>query len=436
MGTNRIQDTEYRIQNTEYRILNTEKLSIEYRIQKIGNRMYLASPKQVFVLSVIVVAIIGSNLFFVAPNNLPNPSASFTDPSSCRTCHRAITDSFVRTAHYFDSRPADSNSIKGSFAEGKNRYVYNQFMDVVMVREGNTYLQSGRVNGMETIAAPFDVVIGSGRNGQSYFTWSDNQLFQLPVSYYTPARQWSNSPGFPNFFHFERLVAPNCLECHTTNTKVISHETKEYDRSSIIYGITCQRCHPGAAEHAAYQTANPREKVSKFVVNAAHLNRQLRMDACALCHSGLRTALQPPFSYNVGDALEKYSVGDPVSNKADTLDVHGNQVGLLISSKCYIKSADMDCSTCHNVHNNQFKNPKLFSAKCVSCHSDVKHSSIEVKKIKALSDNCIDCHMPVMASKKIQLNVKIGEQLLPDYLRTHYISIYKKASEEFIRQHK
>ena len=397
--------------------------------------MNLASRKLIAVLSAIVIVITGSNLFFVVSKGLPDASLSFTNPSSCRPCHQAITDSFIRTAHYFDSRPADSNSIKGSFKEGKNKYVYNQFMEVVMVKEGDQYLQSGRVNGMETIAAPFDMVIGSGRNGQSYFTWSDNQLFQLPVSYYAPARRWSNSPGFPNFFHFERLVSPNCMECHTTYSKVLSHETKEYDRSSIVYGITCQRCHPGAEEHAAFQTANPREKKSKFVVNAAHLDRQLRMDACALCHSGLRSPLQPPFSYNVGDSLEKYSVGDPVSNKADTLDVHGNQYGLLISSKCYIKSAKMDCSTCHDVHNNQFQNPKLFSAKCVSCHANPNHRTLQGKKM-ALSDNCIDCHMPVLASKKIQLNVKIGEQLLPDYLRTHYISIYKKDTEEFIKKQK
>lgn len=397
--------------------------------------MHLASPKLIAIISAIVIVIVGTNLFFIVPKNLPNPATSFTNPSSCRPCHQAITDSFIRTAHYFDSRPADSNSIKGSFEEGKNKYVYNQFMEVVMVKDGNRYLQSARVNGTETVTAPFDMVIGSGRNGQTYLTWSGNQLFQLPVSYYAPTRQWCNSPGFPNYFNFGRQVSPNCMECHITSSKVLSHETKEFDRTSIVYGITCERCHPGAAEHAAYQTANPQEKVSKFVVNAAHLDRQLRMDACALCHSGLRSAVQPPFSFKVGELLEKYSVGDPASTQADTLDVHGNQYGLLTSSKCYIKSPNMDCSTCHDVHTNQFKNPKLFSAKCVSCHTNPNHPTIKVASM-VLSDNCIDCHMPVMASKKIQLNVKIGEQLLPDYLRTHYISIYKKASKEFIRQHK
>ena len=398
--------------------------------------MRLISPKLFFIVAAIVVVVASSNVFFVVPKNLSSPKSASTDVSACRTCHRAITDSFIRTAHYWDSRPADGKTIKGSFAEGKNKFVYNQFMEVVMVKEGDQYLQSGRVNGMETVAAPFDIVIGSGRNGQTYFFWSDNQLYQLPVSYYAPARQWCNSPGFPNFFHFERLVQPNCLECHTTYSKVLSQETQEIDKASIVYGITCERCHPGAGEHAAFHTANPKEKVAKLVTNAAKLDRQLRMDACALCHSGLRTPLQPPFSFKVGDALEKYSVGAPVSRQADTLDVHGNQHGLLTSSKCYIKSVNMDCSTCHNVHNNEFKNPKLFSGKCVSCHASVTHTTFQATKKMSVRDNCIDCHMPVLASKLIQLNVKIRDQVLPDYLRTHYISIYPDATAEFLKKYK
>ncbi len=397
--------------------------------------MRLKSLTLLVVLSAIVL-VAGSNLFFISPKPSTNSSTSFDDVNACRTCHQAITDSFIRTAHYFDSRPADSSSIKGSFENGRNRYRYNQFMEVVMIREENRFRQSAQVNGAETITAPFDMVIGSGRNGQTYFSWSNNQLFQLPVSYYAPAQQWCNSPGFPNYFLFERQVPSNCMECHSTHVNVLSHETNEFDSTSIVYGITCVRCHPGASEHAAYQTANPQEKSSRYVVNAAQLGRQLRMDACALCHSGLRTPVQQPFSYKVGDTLEKYSHSGPVSQRADTLDVHGNQYGLLTSSKCYIKSANMDCSTCHDVHRNQYKEPELFSAKCKSCHIEVAHNTLNLKNRMLLNNNCVDCHMPVLASKKIQLNVKVGGDLLPDYLRTHYISIYKKATEEFMKKHR
>jgi hypothetical protein len=399
--------------------------------------MSLTSPKHLVVLSAIILLTVTSNMFF-SFSGTGERQPTVSGPEACRNCHGAITDSFMHTAHFFDSRPADSNTIKGSFAEGENRYKYNQFMEVIMYRDEGKYMQAALVNGMLTTSAPFDVVIGSGRNGQTYLTWVDNQLFQLPISYYAPARQWCNSPGFPNYYFFGRQVPANCLECHTTKASVLSYETNEYDRSSIIYGITCERCHPGAQEHAAFHNAHPEEKKSQFVVNAANLSRQLRMDACALCHSGLRDALQQPFSYRVGDSLEKYSHGHPVSKKADTLDVHGNQYGLLTASQCYIKSPNMDCSTCHNVHANEYKNPKLFSSRCMTCHNGNDHQecTFNTKKNIVKSDNCIDCHMPVLASKKILLNVKSGDRLLPDYLRSHYISINKEATAEFIRMNK
>lgn len=398
--------------------------------------MSLNSPKHLVVLSVIILLTVTSNLFFSFSGAGKRPVA-FSGPGSCRNCHKAITDSFMHTAHFFDSRPADSAAIKGSFAEGENRYRYNQFMEVIMYKDEEKYMQAALVNGMLTTAAPFDVVIGSGRNGQTYLTWVDNQLFQLPVSYYAPSKQWCNSPGFPNYYYFGRQVPANCLECHTTKADVLSHETNEYNRSSIVYGITCERCHPGAAEHVEFHTAHPDEKKSRYVTNAAHLSRQLRMDACALCHSGLRDALTYPFSYNVGDSLDKYSHGHPVSKQADTLDVHGNQYGLLTASQCYIKSSNMDCSTCHDVHRNEYKNPKLFSSKCMNCHNSSNYSACTMKTRNIVkSDNCIDCHMPVLASKKILLNVKSGDQLLPDYLRSHYISINKQAAAEFMKMNK
>jgi hypothetical protein len=280
-------------------------------------------------------------------------------------------------------------------------------------------------------------VIGSGRNGQTYLTWVDNKLYQLPISYYSPSKQWCNSPGFPSYFFFGRQVPANCLECHTTSTKVVSHETMEFDKGSVVYGITCERCHPNAAEHVEYQTSHPNDKQARYVVNSAHLNRQLRMDACGLCHSGFRTAIQPAFNFQVGDSLARYSIGGPVSTRPDTLDVHGNQYGLLTASQCYIKSKNMDCSTCHNVHENEFGNTKLFSSRCMTCHNNGgEHTQCSLKSTKniVMNENCVNCHMPVLASNAIK--VKTDDQLLPDFLHTHFISIYKEATDEVIKRSK
>ena len=47
----------------------------------------------------------------------------FAGSASCASCHNDIYKSHIQTAHYHDSRPAAGEFIKGSFADGKNRYV-------------------------------------------------------------------------------------------------------------------------------------------------------------------------------------------------------------------------------------------------------------------------------------------------------------------------
>jgi hypothetical protein len=55
------------------------------------------------------------------------------------------------------------------------------------------------------------------------------------------------------------------------------------------------------------------------------------------------------FSYMPGQSLDRYLAPNPLDT-SEHPDVHGNQVGLLERSRCYLSSPSMTCSTCHNVH--------------------------------------------------------------------------------------
>jgi hypothetical protein len=46
----------------------------------------------------------------------------YAGSASCITCHKAIYDSFIGTAHYLTSRPAAAEFIKGSFDRGQNYF--------------------------------------------------------------------------------------------------------------------------------------------------------------------------------------------------------------------------------------------------------------------------------------------------------------------------
>src|SRR2546426_7531018 len=66
-----------------------------------------------------------------------------------------------------------------------------------------------------------DLVVGSGRRGQSYLYWRNGLLFELPVSYLAGIDQWINSPGYTDGeIDFARVIVPRCLECHSTSFKL------------------------------------------------------------------------------------------------------------------------------------------------------------------------------------------------------------------------
>ena len=127
-----------------------------------------------------------------------NNIGGYAGAASCKSCHKEIYESFTHTAHYLTSRPASKEFIKGSFDSGSNTYTYNKFMYVEMDNVEDSFYQTAMVNGVPFESEPFDIVVGSGRKGQTYLYWNGARLYQLPVSYYTALNSWCNSPGYPS----------------------------------------------------------------------------------------------------------------------------------------------------------------------------------------------------------------------------------------------
>ena len=149
----------------------------------------------------------------------PNGKA-FAGSEACKTCHKNIFDTHILTAHYLTSGKASEKTVKGNFHPGMNMFVLNERLKIIMEKTKEGLFQVGYVDNNEVLREPFDMVIGSGRKGQTYLYWYNNKLFQLPVSYYTPLNAWCNSPGYPtNQIMFNRPIPVRCLECHTTNFK-------------------------------------------------------------------------------------------------------------------------------------------------------------------------------------------------------------------------
>ncbi|MCW3120282.1 MAG: hypothetical protein JWM28_4364 [Chitinophagaceae bacterium] len=361
----------------------------------------------------------------------------YAGSETCKDCHKNIYDSFIHTAHYNTSAPATEESVKGRFNTDSSIYSYTYYDKVAMEKRNNLLYQVEYYKNEQKNIRRFDITIGSGTRGQSFLYWNNYKLFQLPVSYFTAAAQWANSPGFPlHNILFNRLITTRCLECHTTfSTAVSSSIQKEDERDAqLIYGVTCERCHGPAGKHVEFQLQNPGEKKGKFIINPASFSRTQQMDMCALCHSGKRENITPPFSFTAGDTLDKFLAPPPDPPRAENLDVHVNQYGLLKKSKCYLSSTTMTCNTCHNTHAQERGNIALFSQRCMTCHKKEECHFCETNKsMDALTAaNCIDCHMPVKPSTVLSVQLQGKETSSPATIRSHLIAVYPEETKRLV----
>ena len=119
------------------------------------------------------------------------------------------------------------------------------------------------------------------------------------------------------------------------------------------------------------------------------------------------------------------------SQNINTVDVHGNQLGLLQASKCFQLSKTMTCITCHDPHKNEREKTELFSQRCMSCHTE-QHKTIAGISNNNLIKNCIDCHMPLQASISISFLLQGKTEPVNATMRTHYITVYNDETKKFI----
>ncbi|MBM3792573.1 MAG: hypothetical protein FJW31_00600 [Acidobacteria bacterium] len=293
--------------------------------------------------------------------------------AGCGVCHRRMVESYARTAHANASRPATVESVLGPFDPPRNRMdTRRPGVYFVMERGADGRATQTGVDGSLRHTEALDLVIGSGRRGQSYLYWRDGLLFQLPVSYHISSARWINSPGYEDgAVHFGRGIPPLCFGCHATRAELEpAGRSVRYKREEMALGMSCVRCH---GEPPARHTRG--------------FGKPDGLKTCASCHAGL-AGERPP---------------EP--------DVHGNQVGLLWASRCFKQSGGRrTCVTCHDVHQVQ-RDAASFNSRCVACHPGSRCSQQPDR-----ADACVNCHMPLEQSKLIAVQT----------YRSHRIAVYRK----------
>jgi tetratricopeptide (TPR) repeat protein len=357
----------------------------------------------------------------------------YVGDAACASCHKDQSNSFSLTSHHLTSQLPTEASILGSFSDGSNTLKItsssltsmDSTLSFLMEARADGYYETaitGRDPHIQTQSERIDIVTGSGRHGQSYLYWQGDKLYELPVSYWSESGRWINSPGYKNgTANFSRPMTPRCMECHATYIKPLSSDpgTNRYLKDSLQVGISCETCHGPGADHIMEQKVRTGGS-GRSILNPVKFSRDRQVDLCALCHNGtLREETAPAFSYKPGEPLDRYFTAD-LPNTEEHPDVHGNQVGLLKRSRCYISSPNMTCTTCHDVHAPE-RSAAAYSARCLSCHqvAKLRHPGKDESKIV---NNCIDCHMPKEQTKLIVSET--AGQTVRATMRNHWIKIY------------
>ncbi len=359
----------------------------------------------------------------------PSPAAGvprnqYVGDAACRPCHQETYKNYRGSAHHLSSRLPDASSVEGKFTPGSNILrTSNPYFYFIMNAGKDGYFQTAvaRFPPSDTISRQerIDLVIGSGRKGQTYLYWKNSDLFELPVTYWAETGEWMNSPGYPDGLpNFDKPIIPRCLECHATYIESLPPPLNHFDRASAVLGITCEKCHGPGKTHVEAERLHKATGERGNIINPVKLSRERQIDLCALCHAGPGNPRTPAFSFAPGAELAKY-IAIP-DNPADTpIDVHAHQVQLLESSRCF-RSSNMTCTTCHDVHSQQ-RDAGYFSGRCLTCHK-VESCGRYPALGTTLLHKCVDCHMPLQESAVIAFDAG-GHRVNPQ-VRSHRIAIY------------
>jgi Cytochrome c554 and c-prime len=379
----------------------------------------------------------GTNRVFFKSDS--NPALKgFVRSQVCGECHPDKYQGLQGTAHFRTSSEASPQTVLGKFGKESGRLETRDpqlhfemtsedgslFQRVIVRKNGKTYEHTER----------FDFAIGSGNHGQSYLYWHGDELYQLPISYFSEAGGWINSPGVyrDGTADFARGIGHRCLDCHATYFAAAPGEDVRYARENYLLGVTCVRCHGHGWAHVQYHRTHPNDKAPRYIVQPGDLPRNRANEVCAQCHSGVGDLLAPVFTYQPGEPLDEYCRLDAGSDDPKNDDPHAaNQLARLMKSRCYQASDSLTCAQCHDPHRQERGNLKLFAERCAKCHAsgDCKLTGKLGGQIK---DHCVQCHMPSRRDMEGAMQTTEGN-LLP-LLRDHYIKVWPDVAQQVMKK--
>jgi hypothetical protein len=288
------------------------------------------------------------------------PLSGGASEAPCARCHPAETKLHEQTRMAHAMLPAALSAFGQDLPtqplhESTGGYFYtyrvSPFGPVFVSAARNTDRAEGKI----------DWVMGAGAQGQTPLVAYGDAVLESRVSYFPGLGRFGITIGQnagPSTNALAALgvkQAPDalrgCLNCHATGVT--------QGLQPVLPGIQCERCHAGAAAHAAGKGA------------AASPGKMTAIDQvrfCGTCHRD-----KPP----VDDTQLENVRFQPLR---------------LMKSRCFV-SGKLACTTCHLAHQDARRNDAVFyNSKCLTCHTG-QAGALHHSDSRQTGD-CISCHMP------------------------------------------
>ena len=211
---------------------------------------------------------LGGVSYLIAVRVVAGAPLGYVEPSTCALCHSRIAADFAMTgmARSFrsvsvNSPPAGLESLSLDHQPSSEHFSARRSGGQFYVRRTEP---SGDAQNENSFEERVDYIIGSGDRATNYLhRTNDDQLAELPVSWYASEGRWGMSPAYdrPDHAGFSRTISYRCMFCHNAYPEV-PDRVADWDGATVFpaqlpQGIDCQRCHGPGAEHVAAALEKP-----------------------------------------------------------------------------------------------------------------------------------------------------------------------------------
>ncbi len=366
--------------------------------------------------------------------DLPPLNPGFLGPEACTECHADRVAEFQSTRHFLANQTPVSGQMPDGFSEGKGTYQVPELsLNFKMTESTRRFLATAiQQTSTENKSSSSEIAFcygSAGGNDEIYFAWKEDRLYELPVAWLDPTKEWGSSLfDRHGSGDFSREMTIRCVECHNTWFEHFAGTRNRYGHENFILGVTCEVCHGPGKDHVTFHRSNPQSLEAHAVARPAQMTREQRMDLCAQCHSNALKHRAPAFSYRPGQPLDESYVTLKPKHPED--DHVANQTTYLRQSRCFQESDSLTCVTCHNPHQPRSAT-NAGSSSCKKCHAD--EDCTDRKQLPTeVQHNCVGCHMPEGRKIQVFFRTATDKYVAPVKRYEHRIAVYPNAKNEVL----